>query len=51
MKRTVSYPFDAVANYTAEYSDFDKYGNFQNYLERTARGIEVSLSREIEYTE
>lgn len=51
VKRTVSYPFDAVANYTAEYSDFDKYGNFQNYLERTARGIEVSLSREIEYTE
>lgn len=51
VKRSVNYPADAVANYTAEYSDFDEYGNFLNYVERTASGIKVSLSREIKYIE
>ena len=49
VKRIVSYANDSDSNYVAEYSNFDKYGNFQNYVEKSARAIEVSLSREIEY--
>lgn len=49
VKQTVSYTNDPAANHVAEYFDFDKHGNFQHYIEKSARGIEVSLSREIVY--
>lgn len=49
VKKSVSYPSDSAANYTAEFSDFDKYGNFQNYVEKDTTGIKLSLSRIIDY--
>lgn len=50
IKRTVTYPTDSVANYTVEYSDFDRYGNFQNYVQKSTSGIiKVSFSRIMDY--
>lgn len=50
IKRTVTYPYDTLANYTAEYSDFDKYGNFKKYLEKKInKNTETIFTREIEY--
>ncbi len=51
VKRSVSYPSDSSANYIAEYSNFDKYGNFQKYVEKNETGVKLYLSREIEYTD
>ena len=51
VKRSVSYPSDSSANYIAEYSNFDKYGNFQNIVMQYETGVKIYLSREIKYTD
>lgn len=48
-KRIVNYPSDFSMDFIAEYSDYDKHGNFVNYNKRNKNGIRLSFVRRIEY--
>lgn len=49
IKRTVHYTKKTNLNFTAEYSIFDKNGNFTHYIETDNNGIRLSFERKIEY--
>ncbi len=49
IKRTVHYTKETNLNFTAEYSIFDKNGNFTHYIETDSNGIRLSFERKIEY--
>lgn len=49
VKKEVRFPENIDSNYIAEFSDFDKYGNFLTYNRKSSQGIDVLLSRKIEY--